>query len=300
MLKGSFAEACAKLERSEALDPGIGTQFNLARCYDLSGRLASAYAAYERVVAETHAAGQTSREAIARDLAAALEPRLAHLTLLIRLDGMVPGLELSLDGTLVPRRPETGRGATLAVDPGTHVVTASAPGSQTWRSDVSITRDAQSVIVVVPPLVSLFALAPATDMTAAAASPGAGREAPLHEAPSGHARAQKIAAIALGALGVAGIGVGSYFGVESWSHASQATSECGQSGCDQAGFSLRSQARSDGDVSTVAFAIGAALVVAGVVVWLTAPSDASHPAARSHFASFQTAANGGAPAVSFP
>jgi hypothetical protein len=42
--------------------------------------------------------------------------------------------------------------------------------------------------------------------------------------------------------------------------------------CDQAGVDLRSEAKSNALASTIAFALGSAAVVGGVVVWLTAPS----------------------------
>jgi hypothetical protein len=46
--------------------------------------------------------------------------------------------------------------------------------------------------------------------------------------------------------------------------------------CDDTGLELRSDARELANVSTVAFALGGAAVVAGVVLFVTAPSgDAS-------------------------
>src|SRR5258706_1773597 len=81
MVNGKYTEACPKLEKSESLDPGIGTQLNLARCYDLAGRPASAWAMYQHVIDATHAAGQAAREQAARQLQASLAARVAHATI---------------------------------------------------------------------------------------------------------------------------------------------------------------------------------------------------------------------------
>ena len=42
MTKGDFAHACPMLEESQRIDPGQGTQFNLAKCYEGLGRTTTA------------------------------------------------------------------------------------------------------------------------------------------------------------------------------------------------------------------------------------------------------------------
>jgi hypothetical protein len=258
MAAGEFGEACPKLERSEALDPGIGTQFNLARCYELSGRLASAYAAYERAIAEMHAAGQTSREVFARKVATALEPRLSHVTLEVEREGMEPGFELRLDGVQVER---AAWGTAIPVDPGPHLVSASAPASATWRKELAVDGEAQSLTVAVPSLTPILAITPTSFVPAAP-----------REAPATRGRPQRMLAVVLGALGVGGIGVGSYYGLRSMSLTSQSGPFC-NGGCDTTGLSLRADAHAAGDASTVTFALGGVFLAAGAILWLTAPAD---------------------------
>src|SRR5260221_714184 len=43
---GRTAEACPKLEESKQLDPRVGTEFELADCYERMGRTASAWSGF--------------------------------------------------------------------------------------------------------------------------------------------------------------------------------------------------------------------------------------------------------------
>src|ERR1044071_5690414 len=55
-------DACPKFEESQRLDPALGTEFNLASCYEKLGKLASAYALFTEVAATAHSTGQRQRE----------------------------------------------------------------------------------------------------------------------------------------------------------------------------------------------------------------------------------------------
>src|SRR5262245_30897133 len=99
---GRFAEACPKLEESLRLDPGIGTRFHLANCYERAGRTASAWTTFLEVAAAAKEAKQPEREKVARDRASALEPKLSRLTIVAGGKG-AEALEIRRDGVTVGR-----------------------------------------------------------------------------------------------------------------------------------------------------------------------------------------------------
>ncbi|MBK9265268.1 MAG: hypothetical protein IPM54_36480 [Polyangiaceae bacterium] len=121
-----YADACEKFARSLELDPGMGTQFRLAECYEKLGRLASAYEQYLAVADAAKEAQKKDRELVARKRADALEPRVARLTIVIGAALVdVPGLEVVRDGAVVPKELW---GTPIYIDPGDHVVTIKATG----------------------------------------------------------------------------------------------------------------------------------------------------------------------------
>src|SRR5262245_34306285 len=65
MKKGRHAEACPKLTESQRLDPGVGTQFHLADCFENVGRVASAWALFLEVESVAKASSQPDREKVA-------------------------------------------------------------------------------------------------------------------------------------------------------------------------------------------------------------------------------------------
>jgi hypothetical protein len=81
-----------------------------------------------------------------------------------------------------------------------------------------------------------------------------------------------VAGITVGVLGLAGLGIGTYYGLTSLRDHDDAQSHCSAAGCDAAGVSLRDDARQTGTAATVALAAGGAAFALGVLLLATAPS----------------------------
>lgn len=154
-------------------------------------------------------------------------------------------------------------GAPLPVDPGEHTFTFEVAGQPPLQKKLVVRENEQGrrESVVLGP-------APAQSP---AASP---------ERPSSGPVAQKILAVVAGGIGVVGVGVGSAFGLIAMSKKNDAQKVCPDLCKDSSGVSQWSDAKSAGNVSTVAFVVGGVALAAGAVLWLTAPSSTPGPSAR--------------------
>ncbi len=257
MARGDFAAACPQLEESQRLDPGMGTLYNLADCYENMGRTASAWASFLDVAAQAKAQAQAGREADARARAAALFPKLAHLTLVVQsADAKTTRLKITRDELEVG---EAQWGLVLPIDPGQHLVTATAPGRKAWSSVVKVAPSASARLDV--PALAVDA-PPPPDVK------------PPEPRPSA---TQRSAGFVTMGVGVAALAVGSIAGLQSMSKKSDADKNCTGDLCNAKGVSDRDAALTAGNVSTVSFVVGGAAVVGGVLLVLFAPK--ARPAA---------------------
>jgi hypothetical protein len=264
---GRMQDACPKFEESQRLDPGIGTQLNLADCYERTGRTASAWTLYVEVAAAARQAGQEERATHAATRAAALKDKLSRLVIVVPKEGRAPGITVERGSLSVG---EAQWGAPMPVDPGSHTVRASAPGRSTWQTTIDIAADGTTKTVTVPPL----GLAPQAPVSSV--SPSRSVDVGAERSPSS---SQKTIAYAAGGLGIAGIAVGSVFGGMAMSKKNDARCEANVCASqDQA--STYDEARKAGNVSTIAFAVGGAALAAGVVLYLTAPKSGAAVGAR--------------------
>jgi hypothetical protein len=262
---GQTDKACAKLEASEAVLVQLGTRLNLGDCWEKIGRLASAWAEFRGAVALASKAGDR-REPYARDRAAALEPRLARLTI-----KAAPALELRVTRDQIVVLPAL-LDTPVPVDPGKHVVVATAPGHKTWQTTVEITKEGQTLTVEIPAL-EVQPEAPVVG-AAAPASPEEARRTRLY------------IAMGVGAAGVVALGVGTVFSLGAKSSWDDSRSHCNAlNECDDTGFSQVGDAQSKGTLATVLIGAGVAAVAAGAVLYFTAPQveepePASAPASQ--------------------
>jgi|HubBroStandDraft_6_1064221.scaffolds.fasta_scaffold37048_3 hypothetical protein len=289
--EGKFADACPKFQASERLDPSAGTLLNLASCFEKQGRTAAAWGTYKEAASAADAAGRKDYVATAQRRAEALAPKLARLT--VSVEQPVDGIQIRRDGTLVDR---AEWGVPIPVDKGSHTIEASAPGHKGWASAIAVGQDGAQAALSVP------ALEPAPQDTATPAPPlvappvvappaGQASTAPVERGSTG---TQRAIGIVIAGLGVVGVGLGAVFGLEAKGKYNDSLGNCETSNpdlCNSTGLSQRDSARSAGNVSTVAFGVGAAALVGGAVLWLTAPSSASH---ASGFNAFVAPALGGA------
>jgi hypothetical protein len=275
MAAHDFAAACPKFEESLRLESATGTLLNLADCYERAGRLASAWSRFLEVASKAHAAGQAERARIGRNRAAALAPRLSNLVIQAPAVDRPPGLEIRRDGSIVG---PAELGATIPADPGPHTVEASAPGRLSWSTTVDVGDHAATATVVVPELAPVppepTAAEPAPPSTSGSRLVPSTTVSPEGDRPRHGGRAQKVLAIVSGGIGVAGIGVGTYFGLTSISKHNLASGECGATTCaTHQGVTDSNDARTTGNISTAAFIVGAAGVAGGLVLWFTAPTS---------------------------
>lgn len=261
--QGQYLQACGKYAESLRLDPGIGVMLHLAACWEKAGRPASAWGQYREAEQVAARAGDTRAE-VARKHADTLEARLFRLTIVVPSQASVEGLAVVRDGEAVG---VAQWGAPVPVDPGPHTIVAMARGKKRWETTFVAPDQPGSATLTVP------ALAAAEPNPDTLSSPAPGAE-PLPSRPSPWGT-QRIAAVAVGAAGIVGIGVGSYFGILTKVKLDQSnTSGCAPDNhCTATGTALRNDAVSAGRASTVAFAVGLAGLAGGAVLWLTAPQS---------------------------
>ena len=145
---GDAHEACPKLAESLRLDRATGTLLALAMCHEVDGHLASAWAEYLEVIARAKRDGRPDREEAARQYAHALQPRLSMLDIAVPAAvARIPGLVVQRDGVAL----EAPAWSTpVPIDPGPHVVTATAPGRQPFSATVVVGDVADHQTVTVP------------------------------------------------------------------------------------------------------------------------------------------------------
>jgi hypothetical protein len=256
MDEGKFDQACPKFVESQRLDAASGTQIALAKCFDKAGKTASAWALYRDVAFAFKKAGNAAGEKAATDKADQLEKKLSRLQ--INAAGDAPGLVIRRDNE------EVGKavlGTPIAVDPGPHVIEATAPGYQVWQTTVTIGQENDTQSVNIPALT----VAPKK------------------------ASSLRTVSYVVGGVGLAGLVVGGIFGGLAASGKSKLKDECPNNLCPTgAAVDDLAATRSKATISTIGIAVGGAALATGVVLFIVSggksePKDEAKPEPKAAF-----------------
>jgi hypothetical protein len=260
-----YAEACAKFEESYQLDPGIGGQLNVGKCYEEWGKLARAYHAYVEAERQAKAAND-ARQTKIHDLVAAIEPMVPRLQIHVPAGADTTGLSISIDGQPVPTSDlETAQ----LVDPGPKQVDYTAAGVKKQKL-VPVERGSTAEVTLDLP-------AKKVDVADKPEVPDKPEPKPVvdHDVP-GHG--QRIAGVVVGAAGIVGVGVASYLALSARSSYNDAiTNDCMgmKTTCDPDGLTATHDARSRANIATVVGAVGIAALAGGIVLYVLAPDASS-------------------------
>lgn len=251
-----YGEACPKLEESNHLERAVGTEYNLAVCYELSRRFASARRVYAKVVSFATQSGKLTTANDASERTKALDKIVPRLVL--KTARQPPSLRVWCDDEEIPA---SSLAKPVELDPGVHQVWATADGFK--KIELSVTL-AEGETKEIP-----LELEPSTG-----GAPKAETTPPDRSERTTESGGIPWRWIGLGtaAAGVVGVGVGLAFGAS-------AKSARDDSGCREARFcpdeasadKLRG-AKSDAEASTAFVLIGGVLVAAGATMYFLAPS----------------------------
>lgn len=270
-----WAEACPKFEESQKLDWAAGTLLNLGVCHARIGKSAKAYGELAESLTIAIKQKKGAREKIARDELAAIEPKIARIT--VNVAAPPPSLIVTIDGELLPA---PMYGIARVVDPGEHAIEAGAPGKKNWETKISVAaKDRASVDV--PELEVGDAPAPivattgTSAITPASASSTSTSTITMVDSSSESGSSKKTIGLIVGGVGVVSLGAGVVFALRASSLDSQ-KSDLAKQG-DAAGANDKAdQAKSAVTLARIGVGVGIAAV--GVGAWMFLTSRGEEPA----------------------
>jgi hypothetical protein len=284
MAKGETAKACEKLEASERIDPAFGAELNLADCREKNGQLATAWAVFLKAAATAKHAGNTQGYIEARKRAAALEPRLVYLTIVVPADSRVDGLVIKRNDTAVDAALWNQR---IPVDPAEYTISGEAPGHEPWSTSVLVkTKDKKVEVPVLDKRPEARRAEPRRAASDDAGEPGdrAGAATDVRPPEPSRWTGTRKLSVVLAAVGVAAAGGGIGLGLHANSLESQSNALCKTTACTDAhGVDLNKSAKRYALAANIGFATGGVAVVGAAALWLL-----GGPASRGTVAVFPT------------
>ncbi len=275
-----YADACEAFEKSNKLDPGIGTQLNIAKCYEDWGKIGRAFLAYQQAEKMAKDA-KDPREPKIHELVEDLDSQAPRLTIKLPKDASMDDLAVTLDGDAF-----AAFGEPFVIDPGPHTIEYVSAGGGKKTKVVPVERGGDSEVTIDVPRRgkkpdTVVDAKPDAKTPPTPVEPVRPEETPL---PPG--RNMRLGGLVIGGAGVIAIGVSSIMTLSARSKYNDAIDEhCGgmKTTCNDEGLSLTHDARSTANTATVIFIAGSAAVAGGVLLYLLAPKGeaAERPTAQT-------------------
>jgi hypothetical protein len=285
------AEALIRFAAAHKLAGTTITGLDLARTLEQLGRLVDAVSAYDEIgrIPERPTDSQVAKDArveAARKVVE-LRPRIAHLSFQVTGATSEVATTITLDGLVLP--PEALLIA-RAVDPGPHLVVLKVPGAEDQTAAISLADgETRAVKLVVAPRMSPTvaasveapkpvesaivpaSIASAPPVASASSAPTSSASPPVsHVVDRGSD--QRTAGVIVGAAGLVGLGVGGLIGLSARSDARGANCDANNVCATANDVTTRASAVSKANTATVIVGLGGAVALAGIVIWISAPS----------------------------
>ena len=174
-------------------------------------------------------------------------------------------VKVTMDGDVLVEKLD---GSSISLDPGAHTFNFEVAGQPPLTKQLVIRegqKDRREVLQFGAPAAATPAMTPV-----AKTGPNPAIETSVDRVSSSAGSTQRIVALVAAGVGVAGVGVGTIFGLQAMSKHSDAGAKCPGACSDQAGVELWNDARASGNISTIAFAVGGAGLATGAILWFTA------------------------------
>jgi hypothetical protein len=249
--RGDYARALVLLLKSQELHPAPGTLLNVAACEEQLGMTASAWQHFSAVMAQVPEGDD--RLPIAKDGVARVAPRVSFLRI-ERAAGAPPDMRIKRGEPLLGA---ASLGVEQPADPGTYVVTTSAPGHEDRRYEVQLTEGKRLSVVV----------------DAGNALPAPPLPPALPPPPPPPPDLRRPLSFALGGIGVTGLAIGAVTGILAIVKKSDVEEACPiPAQCSGDGREIAGTGRALANVSTASLILGVAAAGAGAVLFFTSPS----------------------------
>lgn len=146
LARGAWQQACPLFERSQQLEPALGTLLNVADCAERQESWARAHRSFSEAARWAQRTGERKRELVARDRAKALDARVVLVFVEVSATSATGTLRRA-DGAAEPLEFPVLKYEPVAVEPGLYFLRVTSVGFRSFESRVDLLKPGEVRIV---------------------------------------------------------------------------------------------------------------------------------------------------------